>query len=61
MECKKCIHCLQIRKDKPSIVCDCKLLKKRLGLMGAYLLIEEPKYCACFKTYKQLKKELKNK
>lgn len=58
MDCKKCIHCLQVRKDNPSIVCDNKKLMSKLKLLGAYLLIEEPAYCACFKTAKQQKKEL---
>lgn len=60
MNCKKCVYCVQSKKESLHVICKNKTLLKKLGLTNEYEKISEPCYCTFYTTKKKyIKQEIK--
>jgi hypothetical protein len=57
MNCKKCIYCVQSKRENLKVVCSNKTLLTKLGLYEDYACIGEPCYCKFYKSKSQYLKE----
>ena len=58
MDYRKCIYCIQSKRELLEVICSNEKLLRRLGKTDPYECIKEPCYCVFYKTYKDKIKEI---